>query len=89
MNKRKYTTNLYIEIEDYIAFIRALRCYPSYKLACIKMCYSECHDRIYRHFGFTRVTIEFEIETCNYGICMFHFGMTFQRERNKLKLIGC
>lgn len=80
MNKREYTTNLYIEIGQYIAFIRALRCYSDYKFVGVTMCYDRCYDGICRHFGTLRVTIKFRTEPCNYGLCMFHIGKTFQRE---------
>lgn len=39
MNKRKYTTVLYIRIEQYIAFVRTLRCFPDYEFVSIKMTY--------------------------------------------------
>ncbi len=51
MYKRKYTTVLYIEIEEYIAFVRTLRHHPGYEFVSIKMAYTRCKDGIYRHFG--------------------------------------
>ena len=51
MNKRKYTTALYIGIEQYVAFVRTLRCFPDDEFVSIKMSYDQCKDGIYRHFG--------------------------------------
>ena len=51
MNKRKYTTALYIGIEQYVAFVRTLRRCPNYEFVSIKMSYDQCKDGIYRHFG--------------------------------------
>ena len=51
MNKRKYTTALYLGIEQYVAFVRTLRCFPDDEFVSIKMSYDQCKDGIYRHFG--------------------------------------
>lgn len=78
--KNEYTTSLYIEVTGFIAFFRTLRENPNYELIEIKMCYSQCADGIYRHFGTLRVTIKFWEYPCSYGIRIFHFGRTFERE---------
>lgn len=88
MNKRKYTTVLYIRIEQYIAFVRTLRCFPDYEFVSIKMTYEQCKDGIYRHFGSFRVTIRFRSFPCNHGLNMFYFGRIFQRELDKMKLMN-
>ena len=44
MYKRKYTTVLYIRIEQYIAFVRTLRRCPNYEFVRIKMSYEQCKD---------------------------------------------
>lgn len=87
MYKRKYTTVLYIGIEEYIAFVRTLRHYPDYEFVSIKMVYKQCKDSIYRHFGSFRVTIRFRSYPDNYGAFMFYFGRTFQIELD-MKLIN-
>ena len=46
MYKRKYTTVLYIGIEQYIAFVRTLRHHPDYEFVSIKMTYALCKDGI-------------------------------------------
>ncbi len=88
MNKRKYTIVLYIEIEQYVAFVRTLRRCPDYEFVGIKMCYDRCHDGIYRHLGYLRVTMRFRSVTGNHGLEMFFFGMKFQQELDDIKLIN-
>ena len=87
MNKRKYTTVLYIRIEQYIAFVRTLRHHPDYEFVSIKMTYARCKDGIYRHFGSFQVMIRFRSYPSNQGEYMFYFGRIFQRELDKMKLI--
>lgn len=88
MNKRKYTTVLYIRIEQYIAFVRTLRHHPDYEFVSIKMTYARCKDGIYRHFGSFQVMIRFRSYPSNQGEYMFYFGRIFQRELDKMKLIN-
>ena len=88
MCKRKYTTVLYIGIEQYIAFVRTLRHHPDYEFVSIKMTYALCKDGIYRHFGSFQVMIRFRSYPSNRGEYMFYFGRIFQMELDKMKLIN-
>ena len=88
MCKRKYTTVLYIGIEQYIAFVRTLRHHPDYEFVSIKIPYALCKDGIYRHFGSFQVVIRFISYPSNHGEYMFYFGRIFQMELDKMKLIN-
>lgn len=52
MNKRKYTIVLYIKIEQYVAFVRTLRCFPDDEFVSIKMSYDQCKDGIIVILGY-------------------------------------